>query len=81
MLYLFACHKETPQLVCERTARSRVTLRQEGQVELWEWPNELTAGVIVAAPDKQCQYYFQTVSPLGSEEGEDRQFHSEIMSD
>lgn len=24
-----------------------LTLREEGQVELWEWPNELSAGVIL----------------------------------
>jgi len=45
--------------LCERAFRSRFTLREEGQVELWtETPNKLSAEVILPAPDKQCQYEF-----------------------
>jgi hypothetical protein len=44
--------------LCERAFRSRFTLREEGQVELWEWPNELSAGGILPDGDRQCQYYF-----------------------
>ena len=34
---------------------SRLTLREEGQVELWEWPNGLSAGVILLPSQRQCQ--------------------------
>jgi hypothetical protein len=44
------------RLLCERTVRSRVALREEGQVELlWETPNELSAVGTLANADKKCQ--------------------------
>ena len=33
--------------LCEQAFRSRLTLREEGQVELWELPNGLSAGAIL----------------------------------
>ena len=36
-----------------------LTRREAGQVELWmEAPNKPSPGVILAAGDRQCQYYF-----------------------
>jgi len=46
-------------VLCERPVHSRLTLREEGQVELFgETPNGLSASVILANGDGECQYYF-----------------------
>ena len=42
----------------ERAFRSRLTLREEGQVEVWEWPNGLSAGVILLLMQGRCQQCF-----------------------
>jgi hypothetical protein len=36
-----------------------LTLREEGQVELWEWPNELSAGVILQLPTNSVNSIFR----------------------
>jgi hypothetical protein len=46
-------------LVVRTSPRSRFPVREEGQVEHWEWPNELSANTTVPVADRQCQYYFQ----------------------
>jgi hypothetical protein len=49
---------EYPSL-CERALRSRLTLLEESQVELWvEAPNELSASATLANGDRECQRYF-----------------------
>src|SRR6266513_3389738 len=45
--------------LCERAFRSRLTLREEGQVELLgETPNGLSTTATLAKGDGECQYYF-----------------------
>src|SRR4030095_1369397 len=46
--------------LCEQTLRARLTLREESQVELWEWPNELSASGILPPTDNQSQSCFST---------------------
>jgi hypothetical protein len=44
--------------LCERAFLSRLTLREEGQVELWvETPNGLSASAILLAAERRCQYW------------------------
>ena len=38
-------------------------------MELSEWPNELTAGVILPIADKQCQRYFYEIENTESQHG------------
>jgi len=38
--------------LCERAFRSGFTLREEGQVKLWEWPNELNAVAILSVRER-----------------------------
>jgi hypothetical protein len=46
--------------LCERAVRSRVTLRKEGQVELYgETPNGLSASATLPNGDKRCQHYLR----------------------
>ena len=46
--------------LCERTFRSRLTLREEGQVELLgETPNGLSATTTLANGNRECQYYLR----------------------
>jgi hypothetical protein len=46
--------------LCERAFRSRFTLREEGQVELWKWPNGLNASFILPVTDRHVNAVFAT---------------------
>jgi hypothetical protein len=50
-------------LLCEQAFSSRLTLREAGQVEFWEWPNELSAGVILIAADDSVNIVFCWSTP------------------
>jgi hypothetical protein len=65
--------------LCERAFRSRLTRREAGQVELWELPNELSAGVILPTQEKQCQRLFKQSHHDVCELERDSQFPSLLV--
>jgi hypothetical protein len=43
-------------------------------VELWEWPNELGAGVILPVCHRHCQYYLLTFGLFAQQTNTNRPF-------
>src|SRR5215472_8524002 len=51
--------------LCERAFRSRLPVREEGQVELFgETPNGLDATAIMPAADRQCQCFVMPTATI-----------------